>query len=337
MKKFFGYLMALTMTMTVFTGCSGGASDAGSAVSEADGAKVALLTSVGGLGDRSFSDAAWSGFQKAEEELGVEIKVVEPQSVADYQTSLTSVANSGFEAIMVVGNDWADALSTVAPTFPETKFLGVNIDVEAENVSVAKFSDHEGSFIVGALAALMSETGKIGFIGGSDVPAINRFYVGYEEGAKYVRPEIEVIPTYIGSFADPGKGKEFALQLISQNVDIIFQAAGKSGEGLFEALKETEGVYGIGVDQDQDYIVEGKILTSMIKKVDVAAYDHIENVVNDTFEPGIKVYGLKENGVGPSEMTYTKDQISEEVLAQVETIRQAIIDGTIKVTDVFEQ
>lgn len=341
MKKIITCVMMLVMALGVLTGCgtqaTAGSADGNNQEEKKDGKKVALITSVGGLGDRSFSDAAWSGFQKAEQELGVEIKVIEPQSVADYQTSLTSVADTGFEFIMVVGNDWADALNTVAPQYPETKFLGVNLNIELDNVAVAKFADHEGSFIVGALAAMVSESGIIGFIGGNDVPAINRFYVGYEEGAKYVNPEIKVIPTYVGSFADPGKGKEFAIQLISQKADVIFHAAGKSGEGLFEALKETDGVYGIGVDQDQDYIVEGKILTSMVKRVDVAAYDCIKQIVEGNFGAGNKVYGLKEGGVGSSDMTFTKDKIAEETLAQLETIKQGVSDGSIKVTDVFEQ
>lgn len=332
-------VVAMLMVGSTFVGCASKVATGteGSEVVAQSDMKVALLTGVSGLGDRSFGDAAWAGFQRAEKELGVEIKVVEPQSIADFQTSLTTVADAGFDFIMTVSNDWVDALSTVAPNYPETMFAGVNLNMAADNVSIAKFADHEGSFLVGALAALMSETNTIGFIGGNDVPAINRFYVGYEEGAKFVKPEIKVIPTYVGSFADPGKGKEFALQLMSQDADIIFHAAGKTGEGLFEAIKDAEGVFGIGVDQDQDYIVEGKILTSMVKKVDVAAYDFIESAIEGTFTAGDKVYGLAEGGVGTSEMKYTKDMIPAEVLEQVKDIEKQIIDGTITVTDVFEQ
>lgn len=277
--------------------------------------KVALLTSSGGLGDRSFNDAAFAGFKTAEKELGIEIKVVEPQSSADYLQSLKLIASSGYNMIMVVGNDWGDALETVMPSYPDTKFVGVNIKKnEADNLAVARFADHEGSFMVGALAGLMSETGTIGFIGGMDIPAIVRFYTGYEEGAKYANPDIKVIPAYVGSFADPLKGKEFSTQLINEDADIIYHAAGKTGEGLFQAVAENEGVYAIGVDQDQDYILEGRILTSMMKKVDVAAFNYIEQAINGEFVTGVSVYGLKEGGVGMSDMKYTKDLIPEDVL-----------------------
>lgn len=304
---------------------------------EASAIKVALLTSSGGLGDRSFNDAAFEGFKRAEEDFGVEIKVVEPQSAADYLQSLKLIASAGYDTIMVVGNDWGDALETVMPSYPDINFVGVNLNNEASNLSVARFADHEGSFMVGALAALMSESGTIGFVGGMDIPAIVRFYTGYEEGAKHVNPDIKVIPAYVGSFADPLKGKEFSTQLINEGADIIFHAAGKTGEGLFEALADNEGVYGIGVDQDQDYILEGRILTSMMKKVDVAAYKYIEETVNGSVITGTTVYGLKEGGVGMSEMKYTKDLIPAEVLEQLEAIKMEVVEGKIVVTDVFNQ
>lgn len=266
------------------------------------------------------------GFQKAESELGVEIKVLEPQSVADYLTSITSLARVGFDLVIAVGADQSDALTSAKEQFPDVKFAGINIALEGDNTTVVKFSDHEGSFLAGAIAALFTSTGKIGFIGGADVPAINRFYVGYEEGAKYTNPDVEIVSSYVGSFADPGKGKEFALQLISQEVDIIFQVGGKTGEGVFEAVKDNENVFAIGVDQDQDYIVEGKILTSMIKRVDVAVYDIIKTVVDGNFTSGDKIYGLSEDGVGLSEMIYTKDLIPEDVLNTLVSLKQNIIE-----------
>lgn len=328
MKK----LLALLLVTVLLVSCSAEAGN-GTEVSE-EGVKACLITSSGGLGDRSFNDAAYAGLQKAEAELGVEIKVIEPQSSADYLQSIKTAVNAGYDFIMVAGNDWSDVLSTVAPNYPDVKFAGINLSVEGDNVAIAQFSDHEGSFIAGALAAHMSD-GKIGAIGGMDIPAIQRFIVGYEEGAKYVNPDIEVVPAYVGSFADPSKGKEFALQLIDEGADVIYQVAGKTGEGLFSALEETEGVYGIGVDQDQDYIVEGKILTSMIKRVDTAVYDQIERVQNGTFEAGTHVYGLAEDGVGISEMQYTKDDIPADVLADIEDIKEKIVNGEIVVTDVF--
>ncbi len=300
--------------------------------------QVALITSSGGLGDRSFNDAGYAGFKRAEQELGVTIKVIEPQSSADYLQSVKLVAQAGtYNLIMVLGNDWGDAIDTVAPNYPDTHFASVNLNTSHDNLAVARFADHEGSFLAGALAALESQTGKVGFIGGMDIPAIQRFFVGYKEGAKYINPNIEVYSTYVGSFADPFKGKEFALQLIGQGCDIIFHAAGKTGEGLFEAVKEQDGVFAIGVDQDQDSIVPGKVLTSMLKKVDVAAYDYIQQVIQDNFVSGITMYGVEEHAVGLSEMTYTKEIIHPKSLAEIDDISEKISSGEIQVTDIFIQ
>lgn len=339
MKKLLALLMVVLVSVSVLVGC--GQSDTATetpAVEENDTAvKVVLLTSSGGLGDRSFNDAAYKGLQRAEKELGAEIKVIEPQSSADYMQSLKTAASLGYDLVMTVGNDWADALETVMPNYPDVKFAGVNLKTEADNLAVAKFSDHEGSYLAGVLAAQMTETGTIGVIGGMDIPAIKRFVIGFEEGAKYGNPDVKVIPTYAGSFADPNKGKEFALQLINEGADVIYHVAGKTGEGLFAAVKENEDVFAIGVDQDQDYIVEGKILTSMIKRVDVAVFDFAKQVKEGSYTSGVHVYGVAEDGVSLSEMTYTKDLISTEILDNVEAARQGIVDGTIQVTDLFEQ
>lgn len=337
MRKFSVLLVIVLIFSLVFAGCSSKSKNSSGDRASSEKTKVALITSSGGLGDRSFNDSAHNGFKKAEEELDVEIKVIEPQSVADYLQSLKLAASGDYDFIMVVGNDWGDALDTVLPNYPDKKFAAVNVKNKADNLAVARFADHEGSFIVGALASLMSKSGNIGFIGGMDIPGINRFEVGFEEGAKHVNPDIKVLSTYVGAFNDPSKGKEFAVQLIGEGADIIFHASGKTGEGLFEALKENDGVYGIGVDQDQDYIVEGKILTSMVKNVDQAAFDFIKKVKEGTFTSGDKVYGLAENGVGTSEMKYTKDIIPADVLEKIETLKKEVIDGKIVVTDVFNK
>lgn len=348
-------LLSLCMAgmLVLLTGCgaSGGGKDnavkeTADAETESDKAvassgkklKVALVTASGGLGDRSFNDTAWIGFQRANKELGVEIKVVEPQSVSDYPTTLTAVADGGYDFIMAVGNDWVDTLNTVAPKYPEIHFAGVNVDCQMDNVSVAKFSDFEAGFMAGSLAGMMTETEMVGYLGGMDVPAIQRFYVGYEEGAKYVNPEVNVISAFVGSFSDPGKGKEFALQMISQKADVIYHGAGKSGEGLFDAIKDApDGYYAIGCDSDQDYIVEGKVLGSTIKRVDVAAYSMIKDMLDGTLQSGDIIYNLENGGIGFSEMKYTKDTVvSKEVQDKLQQIQDKIISGEIKITDVFE-
>ncbi len=311
--------------------------DTTAAAAEEDTIKAVLITGVAGLGDRSFNDSAWAGLQRAEEELGIEIAVIEPETVADFNTAIVSAAESGADVILGFGANWADAFDENCEKFPEIAFGGMNCNVVADNLQVARTADHEGSFLAGALAALMSESGTIGGLGAQDADNINRFLVGYEEGAKYVKPEINVLKAYVGSFTDPAKGKEYSQQLMGEGADVIFHVAAGTGEGLFEAAKENEGLYAIGVDSDQDYIAEGKILTSMVKNCDVIAYNVAKAVKEGTFAGGDVVYGLENGGVGLSEMKFTKDIIGEEVLGQIEDLKAKIIAGEIKVTDVFAQ
>lgn len=337
MKKALSVLLALCMLAgLVLTGCDGEpAADSGNT---GEGKIKVVLMANGGLGDRSFNDSAWVGVQKAEKDFGVEISVLEPKTVAEYGTALVSAVNSGADLILGFSNAWADPFKEYCAQYPEVYFGGLNANgVSADNLCMAMTSDHEGSFLAGALAAMMSKTGTIGAVGGQESDNINRFLVGYEEGAKYVNPDITVLKSYVGDFADPAKGKEFALQLMNQGADVIYQVASKTGEGVFEAVKENDGVYAIGVDSDQDYIVEGKILSSMVKNCDVVAYNMIESVVNGTFEAGTVIYNVANNGVGLSPMTYTKDLIGEENLKKLDEIKEKIESGEIKVTDVFEK
>jgi len=353
MKRFLAALIACTLIFSL-TACGGGnsspapSSTAPESKTESstapqttakpgEGIKVALIASSSGLGDRSFNDSAWAGFEKAAEEFGVEIKAIEPKSPADYVTSATSLANGGYDLIFAVGNDWGDTIKEVAPQFPDTKWLGLNYDAEGDNVLIARTADPEIGFLAGALAAMVSESNTVGFIGGKDVPSINRMEVGYEEGAKYVNPDITYYGTYVGAFDDPVKGKEFALQLISQGADVIFHAAGKSGEGLFEAVRSTDGVYAIGVDSNQDYIVEGRVLTTAQKRLDIISYETIKSVVEGSFEAGNKVYGLAEGGVSLTDFEFTKDVIGEENLNAIKELQDKIISGEIKVTDIYNQ
>ncbi len=300
--------------------------------SEKPALKVALVTASGGLGDRSFNDMAWAGLQQAEKSLGIQAKVVEPTSVADYATQLSAMASDGYAMVIGIGFDMKDAVTKVAPQFANVKFVTINVPVSAPNVATAQFSDHEGSFLAGVLAASMTKTKTIGFVGGVDAPNIRRFLVGYEEGAKYANPQVKVLSSFVGSFGDPIKGKEFALQQFSQGADIVFHAAGKTGEGVIAAAKDMNK-YAIGVDQDQDYIAPGRVLTSMVKRVDVAVLDLVKQLKDGTFQAGIHLYGLQQNGVGLSEMKYTKQDIPKDVLDKVEKARQAITSGDLKVTD----
>ncbi len=344
MKKILCLVLTLVLAFTLFAGC--GSNDAatddaanGDNAESAEGEKikVALIASSSGLGDRSFNDGAWAGFQKAEQELGVEIQVVEPEGVADYQSAASTLANAGYKLIFATGNDWGDTITTVAAQYPDVCFVGLNVTATGDNVAVAQTADHQLGFLAGALAAMMTESNTVGYIGGAEVPSQVRFQVGYQEGVAYINPETSVLSTFVGAFNDPATGKEFALELINQGADVIFHTAGQSGGGLFEAVEETEGVYAIGVDSNQDGIVEGKVLTSTLKNLDAIAYDMIERVVNGNFTSGTVVYDLTNGGVGLTEMEFTKDLIGEENLAKLEEIKAGIIDGTIEVTDTYAQ
>ncbi len=335
-KKILGIALSTVTAACLLVGCGSSAEEASS--SESDSIKVALLTATGGLGDKSFNDTCWAGFQKAEQDLGVEIKVVEPQSITDYPTALGGVIESDFDFIMVAGNDWVETVNEMAAKYPEQKFGAINIATELDNIANASFSDYESGFLAGALAAKSTKTGKIGYIGGMDVPAIQRFYVGYQEGAAYADPEVEVIGTFVGNFGDPGKGQEFAMQLMSQDVDVIYHGAGKTGEGIFNAAKDAEDVYLIGCDSNQDDVIQGRVLTSTLKRVDVAAYNFIESVKNDTFEGGTHIFNLENGGISLTDMEFTKGTtVSDETVAFIEDTTAKIIAGEIEITDVFAQ
>lgn len=345
-KKIMVIALSCALSSTILAGCSsqpspssseGSSNVTQSTTSSGEKIKVALLTSRGGLGDNGFNDLAWKGFQEAEKKFNIEIKVVENQTTAEYHNAIITVADNGYDFIMTVGGDWGDVLTEVAPKYPDIKFAGVNVDCDQPNVAVGIFGDHEGSFMAGALAAMMSETGTVGFLGADDTPNIRRFFVGFEEGVKYVNPEIKVLSTFVGSFTDPAKGKEHSHSLADQGCDIIFQAASITGLGLFEAVNEREGIYAIGVDQDQDDLAQGKVLTSMVKHFDDVALNNIESVVNGTFEGGRKVYSLDVDGVGLTEMKYTRELIGEEKLAKLEDIKAKIISDEIVVTDYYDQ
>ena len=330
-KRILAIGVCLAVATGSLTGCgAGGEEDDGTVT-------VALLADGAGFGTQSFNDVALEGLQRAEQELGVEISLIEPKSVADTGTSIISAVNSGSDLILGFGASWTDAFDEYCERFPDVYFGGLNCSAQADNLQVAKSADHEGSFLAGALAAMMSESGTVGCIGGQDADNINRFIVGYEEGAQYINPEVEVLKSYVGSYTDPAKGKEYSLQLMGAGADVIFQVAAGTGEGVFEAAKENEGLYAIGVDSDQDYIVEGKILTSVVKNCGNIAYDMIKSVQDGTFESGEKVYNLANGGVGLTEMQYTKDLIGEENLGKLDEIKEKIISGEIQVTDIFEQ
>ena len=297
---------------------------------------MAVVYSTGGKGDKSFNDATFRGLQKAQKELGITFKEYEPKDPAtEAKNALTQFAESGeFDLIIAVGYTMKDSLVAVAQTFPDQKFAIIDETVNGlPNVASILFKEQEGSFLVGALAGMMDKTGTIGFVGANESELINRFYAGYEQGAKYVKPEIKVLPVYIGgnnAFNDQASAKAKTETLVQQGADVIYHAAGASGLGVFQAVKE-KNIYGIGVDSDQDGLYPGTILTSMLKYVDNATFDVIKAAVEGKFEPKVQTFGIKENGVGTTNFEFTKDKIGEENLKKLEQIKQDIKDGKIVV------
>ncbi|MFH1313016.1 MAG: BMP family ABC transporter substrate-binding protein [Candidatus Eisenbacteria bacterium] len=315
-------------------GCQGGEKDTGG--DKADKLTVGLVLSVGGLGDKSFNDSAYEGLSKAEREFGIVPLYGQPEQMSEDEKYLRQYAEQGADLVIGVGFLMKDALDKVAAEFPGKRFAIIDAEVDQPNVASLVFREHEGSFLVGAIAGLVSRTGKVGFVGGMEIPLIHKFAVGYTEGVKYVRPDADVIVAYAGSgpqaFSDPVKGKSLALSQFDRGADVIFQAAGSTGNGVIDAAQE-RGLFAIGVDANQNYMAPGHVLTSMLKRVDVSVFQIIKDVVEGRFEGGVHVYGLEIDGVGYALDEYNKDLIPDEVLARVEEIRAEIVAGTIHVTD----
>jgi len=303
--------------------------------------RVGLVFDVGGKGDKSFNDSAYRGLEWAKngsdefedfESLPINFTTIEPGSGgAGRADAMRMMASQGYDLVIGVGFLFTDAATSLAKNFPNVNFAVVDyaqFENIPSNLRGLSFAEHEGSFLVGALAAMKSETGKIGFVGGQKSPLIGKFEAGFKSGAWYVNPELEISARYVGTtgeaFANPAKGKEIARAMYSDNVDVIYHAAGLSGSGVIEAAAET-GNYAIGVDSDQDYMAPGHVLTSMLKRVDVSVYQTVKDVVEGTFEGGVvKSFGPEDNGVG-----YAVDVFNrvEEFPEQVEQLQN---EGTVK-------
>src|SRR5688572_27526105 len=303
-----------------------------------------VVFDVGGRGDKSFNDGAFRGAERAQKELGVPVRLIEPGDGADREAGLRLLAAEGIDIIIGVGFIFTDDLTELAREYPNRSFAGVDYALQTDdagnvvppppNLAALKFREEEGSFLVGALAALKSTTKKVGFVGGMDIPLIHKFEAGYKAGVKHVCPDCEVQTHYAGvtpdAFANPGKGKELALSQYQSGVDIIFHASGSTGLGVFEAARQTDKL-AIGVDADQYDEAPGFILTSMIKGVDNVVFDAIKRVRDRTFKGGVYSFGLKEGGVGYVYDDRNRNLIPDSVHTRVEALKQAIIDGRIKV------
>lgn len=304
---------------------------------------VGIVFDIGGKDDRSFNAAAWQGVQRAEKDFQIVLRDVEPGNPTSIEPAMRAFAQRGYNLVIGVGFAQSPLLERVAKDYPNVNFAIIDGVIMLPNVASLVFMEHQGSYLVGMIAARTSKTGVLGFIGGMDIPLIHRFAVGYTEGARAVNPNIQVIQNYVGvtdsAWNNPGKGKELALAQIGKGADVIFTAAGNSGLGAFDAVEQYGKKDGraerfvVGVDSNQNGVKPGFVLTSMEKRVDNVIYQLIQELVQGRFKGGFHVYGLKENGVGYSLDQFNRELITPEVIQEVEQAKQKIINGEIKVTD----
>ncbi|HEX8243113.1 MAG TPA: BMP family ABC transporter substrate-binding protein, partial [Longimicrobium sp.] len=305
---------------------------------------VGIVFDVGGRGDKSFNDGAYLGAIRAARELGADVRLVEPGEGSDREAGLRLLAAQGLDLVVGVGFIFSDDLTQLAKEYPNIHFAGVDYALQTDdkgnvippppNLDALKFREEQGSFLVGAIAALTSKTKKVGFVGGMDIPLIHKFEAGYRAGVKAVCPDCRVIAQYAGvtpeAFRNPGRGKELALSQYNQGVDVIFHASGSTGLGVFEAARATHKL-AIGVDADQYQEAPGYVLTSMVKGVDNAVFDAVKRVQDGTFRGGVDWFGLKEGGVRYVYDEHNRALIPDAVRARVEQLRADIIAGRIQV------
>jgi len=299
--------------------------------------KPAIIYDLGGKFDKSFNEGVYNGALKFKKDSGVEVRDLEIQNDAQREQVLRKFAKDGFDPIMTVGFAWATALGKVADEFPKTKFSIIDTTVEKPNVQSIVFKEHEGSFLVGVIAAKTTKTDKVGFVGGMDIPLISKFGCGYAQGVKYASSgKDEVFANMTGTtpsaWNDPVKGGELAKSQFDRGADIVYAAAGATGQGVLKAAADANKL-AIGVDSDQDYLFPGKVLTSMLKRVDVATYNSFMAAKNGNWKPGIESLGLKEGGVGYAVDEWNKDVLTADAKAAAEAAKADIIAGKIEVHD----
>lgn len=300
---------------------------------------VGLVFDVGGRGDKSFNDAAYTGLERAKQELGIDYTTLETGEGSDREAGLRQLAASGHPLVFGVGFLFTDDVRALAKEFPQVKFACVDYTVTPgepvpPNVAALKFREEEGSFLVGALAGLITRTDKLGFVGGMEIPLIKKFEAGYRAGVHAVNPRAQVIVKYAGTtgtaFKDPTKGKELALSEYDQGADIIFHASGSTGLGVFEAAREKNKL-AIGVDSDQAGEAPGHVLTSMVKRVDVAVFDVIRDFKAGKWQGGVHEFGLADGGVGWVYDDQNRALIPAPVKATVDSLEREIVAGRIHV------
>ncbi|SOC18668.1 nucleoside-binding protein [Rhodobacter sp. JA431] len=297
-------------------------------------ADPALIFDLGGKFDKSFNEAAFNGAERWAAETGGSYKELEMQSEAQREQALRRFAESGANPIVMTGFAFGDVLNTVAPDYPDTKFAIIDMVVDQPNVRSVVFQEEQGSYLVGMMAAMASKTGVVGFVGGMDIPLIRKFECGYAQGAKAANPDVKVVYNMTGTtpaaWNDPVKGSELTKAQIAQGADVVFSAAGSTGLGILQTVAD-EGILGIGVDSNQNYMHPGNMLTSMVKRVDLSVYEAFMEGAD--LETGVIVSGLADNGVSYALDEFNAELVTDEMKAAVDEAAAKIVAGEIEVHD----
>ncbi len=298
--------------------------------------KPALVYGTGGKFDKSFNEAAYNGAEKFKAETGIDYRDFEPTGDTQGEQAIRNFASRGYNPVVAVSFAWTSAIEKVAQEFPDTQFVLVDSVVDKPNVRSVVYAEHEGSYLVGVLAGLASKTGKVGFIGGMDIPLIRKFGCGYEQGARAANPNIEVFSNMTGTtgaaWNDPVRGGELTKNQIDQGADVIYAAAGATGLGVLQTAADN-GKLSIGVDSNQNHLHPGSVLTSMVKRVDLAVYNAYNDSKNDKFSSGVQALGVAEDGVSWALDDNNKALITPEMQAAVDKAKADIISGAVKVHD----
>jgi len=296
----------------------------------------AVVFDMGGKFDKSFNEGIYNGVEKFKKETGITYKEFEVTNETQREQALRRMAQRGSNVVISVGFAQAEPLKKVAAEFPKTKFTIIDNEVNLPNVQSILFKEHEGSFLVGVLAGMASKTGKVGFVGGMDIPLIRKFACGYEQGVKYARKDAEIFQNMTGTtpaaWNDPTKGAELAKSQFDRGADVVYAAAGATGIGILQAAKD-KGKLSIGVDSNQNHLHPGSVLTSMLKRVDVAAYNALKGAKDGTWKPGLQNLGLAEGGVDWALDDNNAKLVTPEMKAAVEKAKADIVSGKIKVHD----
>jgi basic membrane protein A len=298
--------------------------------------RPAVVYDTAGKNDKSFNEAVFVGITKFMNDTGIAVTELEPTNESMMEQSLKKLAQRGYSPVVAVGFTMANAVQAAAEEYPDTKFTLIDMVVGLPNVQNVIYKEHEGSFLVGVLAAMNSKTGTVGFVGGMDIPLISRFECGYKQGVKWQDSSINILANMTGStpaaWGNPSKGGELTRSQVESGADVVYAAAGGTGIGVYQTAADM-GVLAIGVDSNQNYMQPGTMLTSMLKQVGEAAYDSYEAAMNGTWSSDMRVLGVAEGGVGWALDEYNRDLVSAEMEARVNEARDAIIAGDISVHD----